>query len=416
VIPADLGAELATAVGQLVAAGHLPASAAALTAAGTWRPAPAPRAVPGGAAPDGAARTGAPPDLADGPAAARYATSLPFELARRAGEEPAGIAARLGRAIVAASWITSAEVTGAGYLTIGVTAGALSAVAVRVSQAGPACLRSDALRGDTVPVPSRPDLAAGPTWPRAWRDQAAALSARLALAAGAAPGPPAVQPAADAMTAARQPPAAGAGEPPAARTGDQPAAGASVAAAVAYAGADAVRYWLARLPAARAGVLDRMERAARHLGRDTPAPPFPAPPIMARDLDAVRFACADAAATLRWAAELGAARTGPPAPATLSHPAQIALLTQLSWLPERVAAAARRRQPDELPRALESLAAAWLDCRESCPALPFGGRDAPAAGAGTSARLWLADATRAALAAGLELAGVIATAPGSEYL
>jgi DALR anticodon binding domain len=210
------------------------------------------------------------------------------------------------------------------------------------------------------------------------------------------------------MTAARQPPAAGTSEPP--------AAGAGVAAAVAYAGADAVRYWLTRLPAARAGVLDRMERAARQLGRDTPAPPFPAPPTMARDLDAVRFACADAAATMRWAAELGAARTVPPAPAQLSHPAQIALLTQLSWLPERVAAAARRRQPDELPRALESLAGAWLDCRESCPALPFGGRDAPADGAGTSARLWLADATRAALAAGLELVGVIAAIPGSEYL
>jgi arginyl-tRNA synthetase len=395
VIPADLGAELATAIRQLVAAGHLPASAAALTAAGTWRPAPAP---------------------AGGAAAARYATSLPFELARRAGEEPAVIAARLGRAIVAASWITSAEATGAGYLTIGVTAGALSAVAVRVSQAGRACLRSDALRGVTVPVPSRPDLAAGPTWPRAWRDQAAALSARLALAAGATPGPPAGQPAADAMTGPSELPAAGASELPAAGASEPPANGAGVAAAVAYAGADAVRYWLARLPAARAGVLDRMERAARHPGRDTPAPPFPVPPIMARDVDAVRFACADAAAAMRWAAELGAARTVPPAPAQLSHPAQIALLTQLSWLPERVASAARRHQPDELPRALESLAGAWLDCRESCPALPFGGRGAPDGGAGTSARLWLADATRAALAAGLELVGVIAAAPGSEYL
>jgi DALR anticodon binding domain len=391
VIPADLGAELATAIRQLVATGHLPAAATALTAGGTWRrPVPVPRATPDGGASDGGAS-----DRPGGITAARYATSLPFELARLAGEEPAVTAARLGRAIVPASWITSADATGPGYLTIGVTGAALSGVAVRASQAGPACLRSDALRGITVSVPAGPDFAASPTWPRAWRDQAAAVSARLALAAGATAGPPGAET------------AAGAG------------CGGRVADALAYVGADAVRYWLARLPAARIGVLDRMERAARDPARPASAPPFAAPPTMARDLDSVRFACADAAATIRWAAELGVARTAPPTPgdpAQLGHPAQVALLTELSWLPERVASAARRRRPDELPRALESLAGAWLDCRESCPALAFGGRAAPAGAAGASARLWLADAAGAALAAGLELAGITAAAPGSEYL
>ena len=81
-----------------------------------------------------------------------------------------------------------------------------------------------------------------------------------------------------------------------------------------------------------------------------------------------------------------------------------------------VAGAARRRQPDELPRYLERLASAWLDVREDCPALPFGGRAAPGGAAGTSARLWLAEAAATALAAGLDLVGVSAVTAGSEHL
>jgi arginyl-tRNA synthetase len=72
-----------------------------------------------------------------------------------------------------------------------------------------------------------------------------------------------------------------------------------------------------------------------------------------------------------------------------------------------VAGAARRR-PHQLAIYLERLAAAWTDGREACPALPFGGRAAPADSAGIAARLLLADAVRAALAAGLELIGVTA--------
>jgi arginyl-tRNA synthetase len=162
---------------------------------------------------------------------------------------------------------------------------------------------------------------------------------------------------------------------------------------VDYAGADVVRYWLAARPAGR----------TRELGREV---------CVSRDLAdpcySVSFAAADSASVLRWAADLGMRRSEPDArlPELLAQPAELALLTQLSWLAERVAGAARRRRPAELPRYLEELAAAWLACRESCPALPFGGQAAPRDPAGISARLWLADATATALAAGLNMVGI----------
>ena len=94
------------------------------------------------------------------------------------------------------------------------------------------------------------------------------------------------------------------------------------------------------------------------------------------------------------------------------HPAELALLDVLSWLPERVAAAARGRRPAELAAFLKVVAAAWLDCREACPALPFGGRAAPAdpGGPQTAARLEFAAATSITLAAGLALLGLTAPA------
>ena len=106
------------------------------------------------------------------------------------------------------------------------------------------------------------------------------------------------------------------------------------------------------------------------------------------DLDnpfvAVRYAHADAASTLRWAAtspcRLPAtprARGGTPGARSRS---ELALLDAMSWLPERVAAAARRRRPAEVAAYLEYVAGAWLDCREVCPALPFQGSGAPRAG------------------------------------
>ena len=72
-ITADLDRELAASLHSLIARGGLPATAAALSRRGTWRPAP----------------DGAP---------ARYATTLPLELAALAGTDPAAVAAELAQA------------------------------------------------------------------------------------------------------------------------------------------------------------------------------------------------------------------------------------------------------------------------------------------------------------------------------
>jgi hypothetical protein len=363
VIPADLGAELTAAVRAGVAAGELPPAAARVSTGGTWRPVP-----------------GRP---------ASYATSLPFTLGRLAGHDPAAIADRLGRAVAPAPWISSAGATGDGYLTITVTPAALAGLAVRITRAGPRCARG-AAAGDPArparPVPPLPDLAAAPDWHRAWQDQAAALAARLARAAGT-PAPAGRGP-------SGQDPERGWPSAHVARQGHGP-----VASAVTYAGAEVVRYWLARMLTWRGSEPDGGPPVTRDLSN-----PF----------YAVTFAQADAASVLRWAADLGLRRDerDEGRAGRLGEPAELAMLARLSWLGERVAGAARRGRPAELPRYLEELAADWLDCRESCPALPFGGRAAPRDAAGISARLWLAAATATALAAGLDLIGVSATVPG----
>ena len=168
-----------------------------------------------------------------------------------------------------------------------------------------------------------------------------------------------------------------------------------MAAAVEYAGVDAVRYGLARALTEPAGEI----KAYEFVAADLTDPYY-----------TVLFGCADSASTLRWGADLGLHPGEPDRPLTglLGQPAERALLWQLSWVAERVAGAARRRRPGELPRYLEETARAWLECRESCPALPFGGRAAPRSQAGISARLWLAAAARTVLSTGLELVGVTA--------
>ena len=162
-----------------------------------------------------------------------------------------------------------------------------------------------------------------------------------------------------------------------------------MAAAAAYFGVDAVRYQLARTLPGRLGSLTWAEgQPGEHA--------------------AVQLAHGEAASTLRWAADLGVA---PPVPAQsafwlLDSATERALLGLLSWFPLRVAAAARRGRPAEIPRYLEQVAAAWTACRLACPALPFAG---PAAGrepALEQARLMLADAVRIVLAAGMALIGI----------
>jgi arginyl-tRNA synthetase len=76
----------------------------------------------------------------------------------------------------------------------------------------------------------------------------------------------------------------------------------------------------------------------------------------------------------------------------------LALLDALSWLPERVAVAARRGRPDEFARYLEGLAARTIDIMSTTGFRKVSGI--------SSERLWLADAARTGLAAGLGLLGV----------
>ncbi len=260
-------------------------------------------------------------------------------------------------------------------LTITVTPGALAAVAGRIAAAGPTCAQSTNLRGTAATVVPWPDLAAAQSWPRGWRAQADAMTGRLAQAAGAEPS-------------------SGGERVP--RSNSVPAADSPVRAAVAWFGESAVRYHLARTLSGSAGQLARQLRP----GNRMPA-----------ELTVVQVAHADAASTLRWAADLhiDRAASAEPVDGALSNLAERRLLALLSWLPERVASAARRSRPDELPRYLEQVAAAWLICKQDSPALPFGGQAAATDPGAAGARLLLADAARTVLAAGLDLTGIAAT-------
>jgi arginyl-tRNA synthetase len=354
VIPADLGAELSAAIAALVADGDLPASAATVQAAGTWRP----------------AQDGDP---------VRYATTLPIAISRATGQQPPEIAALLARRLRPVGWITAAHYADARFLTLTVSDDALAAVAVRTAAAGPSCAYSDALAGTTVTAASLPALPGDAGWQTAWDAQRAGLTCRLAVAAGASTK--------DLQGGER-------GE----HAGMPPATGASsLRAAVSYCGEDAVRYRLARTTPA---------------GRATLAAPWHVSYLRTDPYYAVMLAHTDAAAAGRWAAALGLTAVAPPdrLAVLLDQPQQRALLGLLSWLAERVSSAGRGGRPHELPRYLERVAAAWLECRESCPALPFGGRAAAAEPAGIAARLLLAEAVRATLAAGTGLIGITAMA------
>lgn len=339
-ITGDLDAELTSAARGLIPAGPLP------LVAGSWRPAP------------------------DGDPAG-YATSLPFDLARRTGRPPAELADALAAAVRRADWILAAEATGPGYLTITITGRALASVAARIAAAGPACARTAELSGSTAILSPWPDLRAALTWRQAWQDQADAMAGQLAHAAGAS--------ATDRQGRERG------------VSGPLPATGtrSPVAAAAAYFGADAVRYRLARTLPGRVGALTTVDPQLDEYGT-------------------VQLAHAEAASVLRWSAELGFSRPEPAQTAAwlLDSAAERELLGLLAWFPLRVAAAARRARPAEVPHYLEHVAAAWRACRLACPALPFGGSEAPREPALAQARLLLADAVATVLAAGLALAGI----------
>ena len=328
---------------------------------------------------------GADPGLRPTGIPGQYAASAALTL----GGHPREAARDLAAALAVTTWIGRAEVTGPGYLTVTVTAAALAAVADRVTEAGPGCTASDALAGLTVPAPPAGDPLAAATWEEARTVLAARLTARLAAAAGATvagitrprSGQPETEPDANP------------------RRRDHVAPG-EIAAAVAFAGRDAVTFALARAMPGR--------------------PLRVAPEIIARHVAinpayAVRYAHARAASGVRWALAsrgddpaypaLGdtgrPAREAEPAPRLPADPGELALLDALSWLPERVAMAARRGRPDEFARYLEELASVTVDVLSSV-------RHPGNAAAPGSDRLTLARAARTGLAAGLGLLEVSA--------
>jgi arginyl-tRNA synthetase len=339
------------------------------------------------------------PLLRPGPVPGSYASSLPFRLVHgsRPGQDPRDVAAALAGRLVSEPWIAAAEATGPGFLTVTVTHDTLASLAVRIARAGPACAHSDALRGHPVPAAPPGPLAAAPGWPQARAALAAQLTARLAAAAGATVFPDAERALVPAPASLQAPQPQGRS---AAQSTVQPIPlprDGPVAEAARYAGADAVRFTLARMPPnSPAG-----GPVGGPVGGTAPEAAVIARHVLANPAYAVRYAHAAAAAVLRWAAALGTRPAGF-TPRLLAEPGELALLDALSWLPERVAMAARRGRPDEFAGYLEELAARTIETMSTTSFTTISSI--------SSERLWLADAARTGLAAGLGLLGI--GAPG----
>ena len=317
----------------------------------------------------------------------QYASSVAFA----SGEQPRPLAARVAARLEGARNIARAEVTGPGFITVTVTPEALAALPGRIVAAGPGCATSVALRGVRLPAPPGGDPLTEVSWEKARAALAAQLTARLAAAAGATAALPEGVERTVSSPPPQQPPFGGgatvrseAEEEGPAATGLPPET--ELSRAVAWAGADAVRFSLARALPGRPVDLDR-QVIARH--------------VLGNPAYAVRYAHARAASGVRWAANSRPTILGRPAVPRhpLANQAELMLLDALSWLPERVAIAARRGRPDEFARYLEGLASATIAAL-ICPGNPANVR-AP----GTD-RLALAKAARTGLAAGLDLLGV----------
>ena len=335
--------------------------------------------------------SGAEPGLRPTGKPGQYAASVALTL----GGHPRETAHRLAAALTEVAWIEKAEVTGPGYLAVTVTTEAMQAVAGRITQAGPGCAASDALAGVTVPALPPGDPLAAATWEEARAALTARLTARLAAAAGATvageTSPRSGQPEQEPGTGPRRRDDAGPNA-----SGRLP----DIAAAVAFAGRDAVTFALARATPGRPLRVEP-EIIARHVAGN---PAY-----------AVRYAHARAASGVRWALAsrgddppyptwgdtgylVGEAESAPRLPA---DPGELALLDALSWLPERVAVAARRGRPDEFARYLEELAGVTVDVLSSVS--HPGNAAAPGSG-----RLTLARAAQTGLAVGLGLLEVSA--------
>ena len=103
------------------------------------------------------------PVLRSGGAPGRYTAGLPLRIT---GQHAAPIAEAIAAPLRATPWIATVTPAPRGYLIITVTDDALQRLAVRVAEAGPACVRSDALRGTTVPALPPPPRPESPTRPR----------------------------------------------------------------------------------------------------------------------------------------------------------------------------------------------------------------------------------------------------------
>jgi arginyl-tRNA synthetase len=321
------------------------------------------------------------PVLRPGPAPGTYATSIAFGLSALLTQTtPPLVATQIATHLAKVAWIAEAAATGGGYVSVTVTPGALAGVAARITTAGPACARSEVLRGVTRQGPLPAELPAARTWEEARAALAAELTARLAEAAGAT-----LVPARAKASAASDRNGQEEGGGRAQRRSRLDEGSGPVAGAAAMAGPDAVRFALARMVPGKPATVDG-GRAARN-SLDNPA-------------YAVRYAHARAVSGVRWAAALGAPAQGEVAlPRLPADPAGLALLDALSWLPERVAVAARRSRPDEFARYLEDLA------RAAIAAVPF---VRPGDNERLAVASALAQAARTGLAAGLGLLGIAA--------
>ena len=215
----------------------------------------------------------------------QYASNVAFA----SGEHPDAIATRVAARLAGTAGIARADVTGAGFITITVTAEALAALPDRIVRAGPGCAASDALRGVRVTAPPGGDPLAEASWDKARAALALQLTARLAAAAGATAAPSeGVE-----RTVSSPPPSqlAVGGEATVRSSAEKEAATArpqpqdtELARAVAYAGSDAVRFWLARSLPGRPSAVDR-QIIARH--------------VLGNPAYAVRYAHARAASGVR---------------------------------------------------------------------------------------------------------------------
>jgi len=248
VILADLDRELAEWIAAGFADGTFPPDAARIAPGRTWRRAPD-----------------------QNPAS--FATSIAFELAAATGRPSARLAASLARPLRRLPWVAAAEPARDGYLTITVTSRALGRAAARSAASGPSAAASTTLANTTTTLLPWSDPAAAPSWRDAWQDHAAAMASRLAQVAGARITVTTKisgergKPGADAAPASQQP--SGSGVP---LGGPVSPRNSAVADAVAWFGAPAVRYGLARTSPGRVGDLGHVMHRP---GTSGPDPLYP---------------------------------------------------------------------------------------------------------------------------------------------